>query len=34
LGDVDVIFLDKDGKMLGATVAHGAMIITPADEES
>lgn len=33
LGDVDVIFLDHRGKMLGATVTHEGMIITPEDEE-
>lgn len=33
LGDVDVVFLDKAGKMLGATVTHEAMIITPEDED-
>lgn len=33
LGDVDVIFLDKHGKLLGATVTHEGMIITPEDEE-
>lgn len=29
LGDVDVVFLDKKGRMLGATVTHEGMIITP-----
>ncbi len=29
LGDVDVVFLDHSGKVLGATVTHEAMIITP-----
>lgn len=29
LGDVDVVFLDKNGKVLGATVTHEGMIITP-----
>lgn len=33
LGDVDVVFIDKYGKMLGATVTHEGMIITPEDEE-
>lgn len=33
LGDVDVIFLDKRGKMLGATVTHEGMIITPDAED-
>lgn len=33
LGDVDVVFLDKDEKLLGATVTHEGMIITPEDEE-
>lgn len=33
LGDVDVIFLDKRGKMLGATVTHEGMIVTPEDEK-
>lgn len=33
LGDVDVIFLDRRGKMLGATVTHERMIITPEHEE-
>lgn len=33
LGDVDIIFLDKRGKMLGATVTHEGMIITPDDED-
>ncbi|ALO66141.1 hypothetical protein NHF46_17275 [Arthrobacter alpinus] len=33
LGDVDVVFLDKWGKMLGATVTHEGMIITPEDED-
>ncbi|WP_396668484.1 hypothetical protein [Microbacterium sp. R86528] len=31
LGDVDVVFLDKHGKVLGATVTHEGMIITPVD---
>ena len=34
LGDVDVIFLDRNGKLLGATVAHERMIITPEHEEA
>lgn len=33
LGDVDVVFLDKRGKMIGATVTHEGMIITPDDED-
>ena len=33
LGDVDVVFLDKWGKMLGATLTHEGMIITPEDED-
>lgn len=33
LGDVDVIFLDGRGKMLGATVTHERMIITTEDDE-
>lgn len=33
LGDVDVVFLDKEGRMLGATVTHEGMIITPEDED-
>lgn len=33
LGDVDVVFLDKLGKMLGATVTQEGMIITPDDED-
>lgn len=33
LGDVDVVFLDKQGKMLGATVTHEGMIITPNDDD-
>lgn len=33
LGDVDVVFLDKRERLLGATVTHEAMIITPADED-
>lgn len=30
LGDVDVVFLDKRGNLLGATVTHERMIITRA----
>ncbi|MGZ0711309.1 hypothetical protein ACWPKO_23575 (plasmid) [Coraliomargarita sp. W4R53] len=33
LGDVDVVFLDKHDKVLGATVAHEGMIIMPLDNE-
>lgn len=33
LGDVDVIFLDARERMLGATVTHEGMIITPEDED-
>lgn len=33
LGDVDVVFLDKDEKMLGATVTHEGLIIMPDDED-
>lgn len=33
LGDVDVVFLDKRGKTIGATVSHEGMIITPNDED-
>lgn len=33
LGDVDVVFLDKKDQMIGATVNHGGMIITPEDED-
>lgn len=29
LGYVDVAFLDKQGSVLGATVAHEGMIVTP-----
>lgn len=28
LGDVDVVFLDKDDKMIGATVTHEGLIIS------
>lgn|GEM_PF-5776648 len=34
LADVDVVFLDKRGKMIGATVTHEGMIITPDDEDA
>lgn len=33
LGDVDVVFLDKQGKLLGATVTHEGMILTPGDDD-
>lgn len=33
LGNVDIIFLDKRVKMLGATVTHEGVIVTPEDEE-
>ncbi|TFD66959.1 hypothetical protein [Cryobacterium sp. Hb1] len=33
LGDVDVVFLDKHGEVLGATVTHEGMVITPDDDE-
>lgn len=33
LRGVGVIVRDKPGKMLGATVTHAGMIITPEDEE-
>ncbi len=33
LGDVDVMFLDRRGKILGVTVTHEGMLISPADED-
>lgn len=33
LGDVDVVFLDPTGRVLGATVTHEGMLITLPDEE-
>lgn len=34
LGDVDVVFLDAKGLLLGATVTHERLIITPEHEAS
>lgn len=31
LGDVDVVFLDKRGNTLGATVTHERMLVVPSD---
>jgi hypothetical protein len=33
LGDVDVAFFDKRGRLLGATVTHEGMLIEPTDED-
>lgn len=34
LGDVDVIVLDRRGAMLGATVTHESMLLSPEEEEN